>query len=142
MRNEYAAVYGDRPYRCHQWRAMQKRSVRQQHRAGERLFIDYAGPTFEVIDGSTGEVRQVQVFVAVLGALSFTYAEATWSQWFPTAPRTWPVLIVSDAPAPNVPVVGFGLHEPADRRSRVHLSDCCVRHVSVGFGWAPVIKPS
>ena len=88
--SEYAAVHGERAYRysqfCHryhQWRAMQKRSMRQHHRAGEKLFIDYAGPTVEVIDRSTGEVRQAQVFVAVLGASSYTYAEATWSQSLP-----------------------------------------------------------
>jgi transposase len=88
--SEYVAVHGERAYRysqfCHhyhQWRAAQKRSMRQHHRAGEKLFIDYAGPTVEVIDRATGEVRQAQVFVAVLGASSYTYAEATWSQSLP-----------------------------------------------------------
>ncbi|WP_200176922.1 IS21 family transposase [Ectothiorhodospira shaposhnikovii] len=54
--------------------------MRQNHRAGEKLFVDYAGQTAEVIDRSTGEVRQAQIFVAVLGASSYTYAEATWTQ--------------------------------------------------------------
>ncbi|NEV60323.1 IS21 family transposase [Thiorhodococcus minor] len=54
--------------------------MRQTHRAGEKLFVDYAGQTVEVIDRSSGEVRTAQIFVAVLGASNYTYAEATWSQ--------------------------------------------------------------
>ena len=54
--------------------------MRQQHRAGEKLFVDYAGQTAEVVDRATGEVRSAQVFVAVLGASSYTFAEAAWSQ--------------------------------------------------------------
>jgi transposase len=54
--------------------------MRQSHRAGEKLFVDYAGQTAEVVDRTTGEVRQAQIFVAVLGASSYTYAEATWTQ--------------------------------------------------------------
>jgi transposase len=53
------------------------------HRAGEKLFIDYCGPTVAVVDASTGEVREAQIFVAVLGASSYTYAEATWTQALP-----------------------------------------------------------
>jgi len=49
------------------WAGKQKRSMRQHHRAGEKLFIDYCGPTVDIIDGTTGEVRKAQVFVAVLG---------------------------------------------------------------------------
>ena len=44
------------------------------------MFVDYAGTTLEVIDGATGEVRDCQLFVAALGASSYTYAEATWTQ--------------------------------------------------------------
>ena len=54
--------------------------MRQLHVAGERTFVDYGGTTLEVIDGTTGEVRECQLFVAVLGASSYTYAEATFSQ--------------------------------------------------------------
>ncbi len=57
--------------------------MRQEHRAGERLFVDYAGQTVPVLDRRTGELRPAQVFVAVLGASSYTYAEATWSQSLP-----------------------------------------------------------
>jgi transposase len=54
--------------------------MRQTHRAGEKLFVDYAGHTVEVVDPASGEIRTAQIFVAVLGASNYTYAEATWSQ--------------------------------------------------------------
>jgi len=57
--------------------------MRQPHRAGEKLFVDYAGQTVPVIDRMSGEIREAQVFVAVLGASNSTYAEATWSQSLP-----------------------------------------------------------
>jgi transposase len=46
----------------------------------EKLFVDYAGHTVEVVDPASGEIRTAQIFVAVLGASNYTYAEATWSQ--------------------------------------------------------------
>lgn len=87
---EYAEAHPDDHYSYsrytvlyRQWRARQQLSMRQVHRAGEKLFIDYCGPTMAVINPSTGEMRTAQVFVAVLGASSYTYAEATWSQSLP-----------------------------------------------------------
>ncbi len=65
------------------WRQGLKVSMRQTHTPGERLFIDYAGQTVGVIDGTTGEVREAQIFVAVLGASNYTFLEATWSQQLP-----------------------------------------------------------
>ncbi len=62
------------------WCKRQRLSMRQVHRAGEKLFVDYAGAKPKVVDRRTGEVREVELFVAVLGASSFTYAEATESQ--------------------------------------------------------------
>ncbi len=62
------------------WAAALKRSMRQTHIAGERLFVDYAGQTVPVIDAATGEIRRAQVFVAVLGASNYTYACATATQ--------------------------------------------------------------
>ncbi len=62
------------------WAARLKRSMRQTHPAGERLFVDYAGQTLPIIDADTGEIRPAQVFVAVLGASNFTYACATATQ--------------------------------------------------------------
>ncbi len=71
---------------CHyhrQWCARLKLSMRQTHRAGEKMFVDYAGQTAPVIDRSTGEIQQAQIFVAVLGASSYTHTEATLSQKLP-----------------------------------------------------------
>src|SRR5215211_3247503 len=65
------------------WESRLSPVMRQVHPAGERLFVDYAGQTVELVDGRTGEVRTAQVFVAVLGASSYTYAEATWTQILP-----------------------------------------------------------
>jgi transposase len=65
------------------WRNRQDVVLRQQHRAGEKLFVDYAGDTIPVHDGGGAEPRQAAVFVAVLGASSYTYAEATWTQSLP-----------------------------------------------------------
>ena len=57
--------------------------MRQRHPAGERLFVDYVGHAIDVIDPMTGEVRPAQLFVAALGASSYTFAEATWTQSLP-----------------------------------------------------------
>ncbi len=65
------------------WEGRLAPTMRQAHVAGEKMFVDYAGATLEVIDGATGEIRQAQIFVAVLGASSYTYAQATWSQTLP-----------------------------------------------------------
>jgi transposase len=73
-------------YFCDLYRQWHKRldlSMRQEHRAGEKLFVDYCGDTLPIVNQSTGEVRDAAVFVAVLGASNFTYAEATWSQSLP-----------------------------------------------------------
>jgi len=87
---EYTQHYPNRCYsysqfceRYRHWCGQQKRSMRQTHRAGEKCFVDYCGPTVPIICASTGEVRQAQVFVAVLGASNYTYAEATLSQSLP-----------------------------------------------------------
>ena len=62
------------------WRGKQKVWMRQEHKAGEKVFVDYCGQTASVVSPLTGEVRAAQVFVAVLGASNYTYAEATWGQ--------------------------------------------------------------
>lgn len=62
------------------WAKKRKLSMRQVHRAGEKLFVDYAGMKPTVVDRMTGEAREVEIFVAALGASSFTYAEATETQ--------------------------------------------------------------
>jgi transposase len=54
--------------------------MRQHHRAGEILFVDYAGQTMPVVNPNTGEVHDASIFIAVLGASNYTFVEATWSQ--------------------------------------------------------------
>jgi transposase len=110
---EYVARYEQQAYRysqyCHryrQWRNKQRRSMRQLHRAGEKLFIDYCGPTVDIVERATGEIHPAQIFVAVLGASSYTYAEATRSQsspdWIASHQRTFrflggvPELLIPD----------------------------------------------
>jgi len=80
--------------------------MRQIHKAGDKLFVDYAGQTVPIVNGDTGEVRTAQIFVAVLGASNYTYCEATWSQrlpdWLGSHARTFeyiggvPKLVVPD----------------------------------------------
>src|ERR1700730_16136976 len=81
-RGAYPNGYGYSRY-CELYRAWEGRlspTMRQVHVAGERMFVDYAGTTLEVVDGTTGEVRVCQLFVATLGASNYTYAEATFTQ--------------------------------------------------------------
>ena len=54
--------------------------MRQVHRAGEKVFIDYSGKKPRIVDPTTGEITEVELFVAVLGASNYTFAEATRSQ--------------------------------------------------------------
>ncbi len=87
--DEYKAQYPEGYQYSHfadLYRAYAKKldiSMRQIHHAGEKLFVDYCGQTVPVIDQSTGEVHACQIFVAVLGASNFTYAEATYTQSLP-----------------------------------------------------------
>ena len=63
-----------------EWRRGVSATMRQTHVAGEKLFVDYAGDTVPVFDAGSGEERPAHVFVAVLGASNYTYAEARWSE--------------------------------------------------------------
>ncbi len=69
--------------RYKEWAGRLKLTLRQVHLAGEKLFVDYSGHTMEVVDGLSGEVLSTQIFVAVLGASNYTYAEATLTQSLP-----------------------------------------------------------
>jgi len=62
------------------WLERQRLSMRQAHKAGEKLFVDHSGKKPEVVDPATGVVQPVELFVAVLGASNYTYAEATETQ--------------------------------------------------------------
>ncbi|AVL16943.1 Transposase for insertion sequences IS1326/IS1353 [Enterobacter hormaechei] len=71
--NHYCRMYRE-------WLKTTSPSMRQVHKAGEKLFVDYCGPTVDITNPDTGEIRTAQIIVAVLGASSYTWAEATWSQ--------------------------------------------------------------
>jgi transposase len=65
---------------CQLYRSWQRKLdvvMRQEHRAGDKTYVDHAGPTVPVVDPESGELREASIFVAVLGASSYTYAEAT-----------------------------------------------------------------
>ena len=66
-----------------EWAKRLKPTMRQVHKAGEKTFLDFAGQTIPITNPATGVVSQAQLFVAVLGASSYTYAEATASQQLP-----------------------------------------------------------
>ena len=63
-----------------QWRRKQDVVLRQQHKAGEKMFVDWAGATIPIHDRHNGQARPASLFVAVVGASSYTYAEATLDQ--------------------------------------------------------------
>ena len=80
---ETATAYGYTQYCEHyqRWLKKQKRSMRQHHIAGDKLFIDYCGPTVPIVSPDTDEIRyNAQIFVATLGATNYTYIEAGRSQ--------------------------------------------------------------
>lgn len=71
-------------FHYHQWVQTLDPPLRQEYRAGEKLFVDYAGQTMEITESESGEIRQAQIFVATLGASNYTFAEATSSQDLPS----------------------------------------------------------
>jgi len=82
---------------CELFRGFERRlspSMRQEHVAGDKVFVDYSGKKLAIVDPHTGEMREAEIFVAVLGASNFTYAEATWTQSLPALGRRL-------APAPS-----------------------------------------
>jgi transposase len=85
-----ALARGEHPYRYSQfcelyalWRGKRRLSMRQVHRAGEKVFVDYSGKRPHIVDPTTGEASYVELFVAVLGASNYTFSEATLTQQLP-----------------------------------------------------------
>jgi transposase len=71
---------------CQLYRAFEMRvspTMRQHHVAGDKVFVDYSGKKVVIVSPETGEVLEAEIFVAVLGASNYTYAEATWTQALP-----------------------------------------------------------
>jgi len=113
------------------WEGKLSVTMRQTHVGGDKLFVDYAGDTVPVIvDRPTGEVRQAQIFVAVMGASNFTYVEATWTQglgdWIGAHTRALaaiggvPRLIVPDNA--KVAVIKACLYEPQVNRTYAEMA--------------------
>jgi transposase len=105
--------------------------MRQIHVGGDKLFVDYAGDTVPVIvDRLTGEVRQAQIFVAVMGASNFTYVEATWTQTLPDwiGAHTRAFAAIGGAPRLIVPdnakaaVIKACLYEPQVNRTYAEMA--------------------
>ena len=118
---------------CELYRAWAKRlspTMRQTHVAGERLFVDYAGTKLQVFDATTGEVLTAELFVAALGASSYTFAEATWTQtlpdWIGSHTRAYaflggvPAMTVSDNLRSGITKACF--YEPAVNRSYAEMA--------------------
>ena len=99
-------------YHHQQWKRQQDLVLRQNHRPGEKMFVDWAGGTLKIYDPHTGAGSEVSIFVAVLGASSYTYAEATHTQqlddWLGAHTRALeyfggaPELVVPDNPKTGV----------------------------------------
>jgi transposase len=66
-----------------EWKKRLSPTMRQTHVAGDKLFVDWAGGTVPIINPVTGEVHEASIFVAVLGASSYTYCEARWTETLP-----------------------------------------------------------
>jgi transposase len=126
-RDQHPTSYGYSRF-CELYRAWEGKlspTMRQTHVAGERMFVDYAGTTIDIFDAASGEVLTCQLFVAVLGGSSYTYAEATRTQalsdWIGSHTRTFaffggvPGMVVSDNLKSGITKACF--YEPAVNRS-------------------------
>lgn len=72
---------------CRRYRRFKKqlrRYMRQDHHAGEKVFVDFSGKTLAIVDLESGHTHQAQIFCGVLGASLYTYAEALWKQDLPS----------------------------------------------------------
>lgn len=135
---EYVQQHGSKAYRysayCEKYKAWArslKRSMRQIHQGGDKLFVDYAGQTVPIVDASTGEIKPAQIFVAVLGASNYTYACATASQkaedWVASIIATLefiggvPALLVPDQP--RALMARPDRYEPTEHRLLRELSE-------------------
>jgi transposase len=134
---EYAQAHGSAAYRrsafCEiyrRWEKRLKRSMRQRHFAGEKLFVDYAGRTVPIYGRSGEESFRAQLFVSALGASGYAYAEATRTQqladWLASHVRALeyygaaPTIFVPDNP--RVGVTRADRYEPELQRSYEELA--------------------
>jgi transposase len=128
-----------------EWAGRLKPTMRQPHVAGDKLFVDFAGRTVDIVAGPTGAVRRAAIFVAVLGASSYTYAEAVWTQalpdWIGAHARTFtylggcPRLVVPDNLKSGITKACF--YEPQVQRTYADM----LRHYGVAPLPARPVKP-
>jgi len=119
--------------------------MRQHHVAGDKAFVDYSGKRIGIVDPATGEIREAEIFVGVLGASNLTYAEATWTQqlpdWIGAHVRMFrffggvPKLLVPDNLKSGVQKASF--YDPEINRSYGKMTD----HYGVGVLPARPYKP-
>jgi transposase len=112
------------------WEGRLSVTMRQSHAGGDKLFVDYAGDGVPVVDRLTGEIRNAQIFVAVMGASNFTYAQATWTQgladWIGAHTRAFatiggvPRLLVPDNT--KVAVIRACLYDPQINRTYAEMA--------------------
>src|SRR5437764_2952132 len=113
------------------WASRISVTMRQTHAGGDKLFVDYAGdPVPVIVDRLTGKTRPAQIFVAVMGASNFTYAEASWTQalgdWIGAHTRAFeaiggvPNLLVPDNT--KVAVIKACLYEPQVNRTYAEMA--------------------
>jgi len=83
---QYFAKHPD-GYRCSQfkhyyllWKKVRNPVMHIEHKAGEKMYVDYAGDKLHILDPETSEILDAEVFVAILGASQLTYVEASYSQ--------------------------------------------------------------
>lgn len=148
---EYRAVhpqgYGYSRF-CDLLRGFQRRlspTMRQEHVAGDKVFVDYSGKKLGVVDAQTGVIREAEIFVGVLGASNFTFAEASWTQgvpdWIGSHVRMFrffggvPRLIVPDNLKAGINKASF--YDPQINRSYGMMAS----HYGVGVLPARVRKP-
>ena len=81
-RTEHSDGYGYSQFCYHfqLWRNTSELTMHMDHKVGDKMFVDFTGKTLEIVDQQTGEIRDVEVFVAVLGASQYTYVEAVATQ--------------------------------------------------------------
>lgn len=127
------------------WAAKLQLSMRQEHRVGEKMFIDFSGDGIEIVDPVTGEVHVAKLFVAVLGASSYTYVEPvlredlrTWVQCHVNAMRFFDG--VTDIWVPDNPKVGVKKPDRYEPELNPTYADLA-RHYSVAVIPARVRRP-
>jgi transposase len=81
-RNDHNGTYSYSQFCYHfqQWNDKQEVSMVIEHKAGDKLYVDYTGKKLQLVDYKTGEITPVEIFVATLGASKLIYAEAVRSQ--------------------------------------------------------------